>query len=480
VRSGTAERFPGGFRGAFLAWVVAGVLALALRGFTVDDALVSARVASHLASGEGYRFNRWGPAVDAVTPLGWVQVLAAFGPGTPLEMLERARTLGLVAWLLAAFLLGALARPGRGRLTLLGLLAISTPLAVWSSSGMETGVVTLLATLALLEVWPAALAAGLAAAWRPELLPWSVALAAGASLTAGERAPERLRALAVRLPLAIGPAVVVALVRKAWFGSYAPLSSVAKAPELAHGLFYAADTLLGTGVPLLLLAPRALGRTDGRTRVLVAAVFAHALAMVAAGGDWMALYRLAVPVLPTALLAASRLADSMSLSGWVGRVLLFSIRPVWLAATVAWPAREVLAHRLELVERSRRAFADTSSIACLDVGWVGAATPARLLDLGGITDPVVARLAGGHTTKRISNGLFENRAVDGAVLLLAPGAKPAARWQDSDFARGVEARVAALPALEDFQVRALLPLGGTTQSYVVLTRPRGEADLPAP
>jgi hypothetical protein len=132
----------------------------------------------------------------------------------------------------------------------------------------------------------------------------------------------------------------------------------------------------------------------------------------------------------------------------------------------------VLAHRQELVERARAALQGAHTIACLDIGWVGAATDARLVDLAGITDPIVARLPGGHTTKRISNGLFENRDVDAVVLLLAPSAPVSARWQDSAFARGVEERVAGLPALETFRPRAILPLGGTTQSYLVAARGR--------
>src|SRR4029079_6087551 len=219
----------------------------------------------------------------------------------------------------------------RGRIALLALVAGSVTLAAWSSAGMETGVVTLFTTLALLEVAPAALAAGLAAAWRPELCPGAVTLAAGASVAAGTTARERMRGLAVRLPLAVVPALGVALGRKAWFGAFAPLSVVAKAPELAHGVYYAADALLGTGVALFRLAPRALAASGPRTRALTLAVFAHFVAIAAAGGDWMALYRLVVPVLPTAILAAARLVPHMTVPWLAGRALLFAIRPLFIA-----------------------------------------------------------------------------------------------------------------------------------------------------
>ena len=88
----------------------------------------------------------------------------------------------------------------------------------------------------------------------------------------------------------------------------------------------------------------------------------------------------------------------------------------------------------------------------------------------GASDPMVARLPGGHTSKRVTNGLFENRDVDAVVLLLAPRVEVGARWQEAAFARAVEARVAELPAVASFAVRDILPLGGTQQSYVAATR----------
>src|SRR6187549_2797358 len=115
-----ARLAPGGVTGALAACVVAALFARIFRGFTVDDALVTARVASHWASGQGYRFNTSGPEVDAVTPLGWAHLLGLFGPASPLVMLERARVLSEVAWLVAAAVLGALTpRSIRSRATLL-------------------------------------------------------------------------------------------------------------------------------------------------------------------------------------------------------------------------------------------------------------------------------------------------------------------------------------------------------------------------
>ena len=73
-------------------------LALWMRGFTIDDALISVRYARHLASGVGYRFNAGGPSTDGVTPLPWPFVLAPFAHAPALVVLgpregDRARRL---------------------------------------------------------------------------------------------------------------------------------------------------------------------------------------------------------------------------------------------------------------------------------------------------------------------------------------------------------------------------------------------------
>ena len=65
--------------GAFAALGAACALvpALAMWGFTVDDALISIRYARHLVEGVGYRFDAGGPSTDGVTPLPWPFLIAA-------------------------------------------------------------------------------------------------------------------------------------------------------------------------------------------------------------------------------------------------------------------------------------------------------------------------------------------------------------------------------------------------------------------
>lgn len=437
-------------------------------GFTVDDALVSARVASQLAAGHGYRFNPGGPEVDAVTPLGWAHLLALAGPTDVLGMLQRGRGVGLGAWLVAAAVLGALLpKARRVRWSSLAVLAVSAPLAAWASAGMETGLVTGLATLGLLGGRGGLLGAGLAAGLRPELLPFSLVLATGEALRARQGRERALRLLGA-VALVVGPAVLAGCVRQLWFGSPTPLSVIAKPSDLAHGARYAAGAFILTGAPLLLLDPGALRRAEPGTRVLALAVFVHFVALALAGGDWMALYRLAVPVLPTALLAGARLGTVSAPRRFASAAAIAVAISLVLGAYVGWPARSVFEHRTRLIAAARPVLADARSVAALDIGWVGAATPAPILDFAGITDPVVARMPGGHTSKRFGEGLLEHRGVDTVVLLLAPGQSPARNWQDSSFGRQVEARVATFGVLKAFDPQAVLPLGGTNQGYLVL------------
>jgi hypothetical protein len=455
---------------ALTGLVAALPLALLLYGFTVDDALITARVAANLAAGHGYRFNAGGPLVDAVTPLGFAPLLAAFGATDALGMLERARLLGLGAWLVAAAYLGALFGPvTRRSLAIFALLGLSAPLAAWAGAGMETGLVTGLATLALGPSRSAWLLAGICAGLRPELLPWALVLNVGRALP-GRATPPSLRALALAGLAALGPAVLVALARAALFGAAAPLALQAKPSDLSHGLQYAFGCVVFGAIPLLVVAPGGLSRAGREAHVLTAALAAHLAALILAGGDWMALFRLVVPVLPTALLAGARLAPHEGRLWFWARSLVLASLSALLLVTTGWPARHVLAHRRALIERARPALSGATRVATLDAGWVGAASSGPLLDLAGVTDPVIAALPGGHTTKRIPEALLDARQADVWVLLLAPGAPLEADWRSSAFARGVEQRLAALPLAADFEARAELPLGGTSQRYLVVRR----------
>lgn len=448
-----------------LAFAAAALLpALVLRGFTVDDALITARYAAHIASGAGYRESVGGPVTDGVTPLGFAYLLAPFARGGPLAAFAAAKVLGIAAWTLAASVVGlAVARGSRvddevsadrpapvGALWLipLALIATSAPLAAWAAAGMETGLVTALAALAaalpLLDRPRAGIAcAGLAAGFRPELLPWAATLGVGLFLST-RAAPARRSWVTAVLPF--GPFLVAATVRAIVFGRPAPLSIFAKAPDARLGAMYALACLLLAG-PVVLAAPRAWWRTTGFPRVLAASVLVHFLAVGLAGGDWMPLSRLVVPVLPSLALAALHFARSSSLAATAVRLALAVAGQTFVLVHVGPAAAAVGADRLRVLDELRPALSAAGVVASLDIGWVGAATTATIVDLAGVTDPTIAALPGGHTTKQIPIGIFDARHVDTLVLLLAPGERAAEPWTRSRFARGVEAWVATTPGL---------------------------------
>lgn len=455
--------------------------AIALRGFTVDDALISARYAAYLARGLGYRFNEGGPVTDGVTPLGWPYLLAPFASRGPLAALTAARLMGGLAWVAAAAIL-ALAidrtsfaaphtapRHGRARFAALLLVAASAPLGAWSVAGMETGLVIALAALAVAlrqldHAGKGAASAGLAAALRPELVPWALVIGALPS----PRGSLRARSLPLRLALAALPAAAVVVVRLIAFGRPVPLSILAKPSSPELGARYALACFLLTG-PCALLAPFAFRRLDGFGRGLLLSVAVHLAAVALAGGDWMPLSRLVAPVLPATALAAAHLALVADLRATAARMALALAGELFQFFRVGPSAAAVSADRLQLIDELRAPLAGARVVAALDIGWVGAATPARLVDLAGLTDPAIAALPGGHTSKPIPVGLLDARKVDTIVLLLKEGEPLAAPWTASFFARIVELRIASIPHIDE----AFAPVAESHAPhlrYVVLRR----------
>ncbi|MRG90629.1 hypothetical protein [Polyangium spumosum] len=447
--------------------------ALVLFDFTVDDALIPARYATHLARGLGYRWNAHGPITDAVTPLGFPYLLAPFAARGPLHALAAAKVLGLLAWTAAAGLLAVTvdrASSSRLRWSALVLLPASAPLAAWSVAGLETGLAAALVSLAVCLValgrpTLGAFPVGLAAALRPELLPFALLVAItpppGESMRLG-------RAQMVRVALAAAPFFCVVAIRLAVFGRPTPLAVLAKPSDPWLGAKYALACFLLTG-PLALVAPRVFLRSTAFVRGLVLAVAVHFAAVAVAGGDWMPLSRLVVPVLPAVILAAAHIAAVADARMTALRITLVVAGELFVMVKIGPAAARVGRDRAALVREIGPALEGARVVATLDAGWVGAATEANIVDLAGLTDPAIAALPGGHTTKRIAPAMLDARGVDSLVLLLARGARVEAPWTASRFDRGVEARIASFPAMaESFVVTAESRVPGLP--YVVLRR----------
>lgn len=457
--------------------IAAGLAVIASWGFTVDDALIPARYAHHLASGAGYRFNASGTPTDGVTPLPLAWLLAPFARASVLDGWGASRVLGAAAWIVAACVLDAAlarasARCGRGRASTLALLRaaviVAMPVHAYAASGLETGLATALATVAACcgrRPRIAALSAGLTASLRPEMVVWALVLTIGRE--ASMRAPPKLRIL--RALLAVGPFALAAGARVVAFGSAAPLAVAAKPSDATHGAVYVGAGLIASGLVALLPSRAWRRRGAGEARALLAALLAHLTVLVVVGGDWMPYSRLLVPVWPSAILMAAVAARAGSAVGLRARLVVAIVLAALLSARHLPEARRVEADRRELLANARAMLEASAVVAGLDVGWIGAATDATVVDLAGLTDGEIAALPGGHTSKRVDVAMLLARGVD-TIVLYQVGDATDASLASYVPARGVEARIARSPLTRrHFEAIGRARLGAHG-SYLVLRR----------
>ncbi len=434
--------------------------------FTVDDSLIAPRYAHHLVQGVGYRFSAADGVTDGVTPLGWAHVLVPFARGGVLSAWMAAKWIGAASWLAGVALLGVAIRrvsDSNRKWLALVLLALCTPTAAWSVAGMETGVVLGMAAAAMaLRVlrpsWSVPCAA-LVAAWRPEALPWALVIAATPGRDEHLDGWQRAR----RMGLTLLPSASLGLLRWLVFGQFQPLSLLAKQPDFTLGYRYAVACFLLTG-PIALLAFRGLPTW---VRALQLSVLVHLAAMAMAGGDWMPLSRLMVIALPGCMLAAAHIFASGG-PVWAGLRLTVSAAGLLFVAWRVGPrAAKVGTTRLALVDAAREKLRGRCAVGTVDAGWVGAATASRIVDFAGVTDPAVAAMSGGHTSKQVPRGLLDARAVDTVILLLAKDARVATPWFESRFRRYTEAYLAPRLGAMGFAAHSLR---SGALHYLVATR----------
>ena len=82
-------------------------------------------------------------------------------------------------------------------------------------------------------------------------------------------------------------------------------------------------------------------------------------------------------------------------------------------------------------------------MATIDVGWPSAARDdVTLVDLAGLTDPEIAFLAGGHTSKRVDPGMLLARNVDTLLLFSATSTRgPSGEPLAPSYTRVLDARL---------------------------------------
>ncbi len=454
---------------SLLGLLLAGGGAFVLYGFTVDDALISARYASNIASGLGHRFNPGGLVTDGVTPLPWPYLLAPFATTGPLAALRAGMWMGILVWVGAAGalslhlsrILGRHLCPGH----LAFLVAFGTPaVAAWAVSGMETGVALGLVTFAVVLAtgekrrWVSSALVGVACTLRPELLPFALTLAFGSAWQEAPhrdgdptQLPVRVRALLRHMGPALLPFLIVTATRWWVFGEAGPLALRAKPSDLSHGFVYASATWVVAGPPLAVFAPWAWRKLPGSARWLLAAFVVHTATCLGVGGDWMPMSRLFVPVLPALAVVFAHLAKVTS--GWctLARALLCLAGQFFVLWNVGLGGARVLDDRSRLIESLEGRVARGDVVASLDIGWVGAAHNGRVFDLAGVTDPDIAALPGGHTSKRVPPEFLEARGVSHIVLLLPqhPGVSSESAWERCEFSRAVETRICQMQNVRD-------------------------------
>jgi hypothetical protein len=224
------------------------------------------------------------------------------------------------------------------------------------------------------------------------------------------------------LALPLSSLALLALFRLAMFGTLLPLSAAAKPPDLASGVSYALRALgYGTalvGVPAAVHAARG----SRRMRVLLGAIVLHLVAIVLAGGDWMPGVRLLVPVLPllawmvgvgvSDLVRRTRSRPILVLAVGItlgAPLVLFSIDASQALDAARTREREGRALATHLSEHARR-------VALIDVGFLSYVGSFEPIDLGGVTDPRIGRLPGGHCDKPVTGAMLVERGAE-AILL---------------------------------------------------------------
>jgi hypothetical protein len=205
------------------------------------------------------------------------------------------------------------------------------------------------------------------------------------------------------------------------------------------------------------------------SRVLLAGAAVHLAVVVLAGGDWMPLARLICPVLPSLVLVAAELLAVFPRSAIVWGRLAIAIAAESSVVVMRGPAASrVLGDRMTLIDAARPVLARAERVATIDVGWVGAATGADIIDLAGATDPEIAALSGGHTSKNVSGAFLTDRRPDELVLLMREpndtGAAP------SRYARATEVRVANDPMIRPTYHAVWTSPGDLPVRYEVLSR----------
>ena len=326
--------------------LVFGVHAFYLHGLA-EDAFINFRFSRHLAEGHGLVWNIGEPPVEGYTNFLWV-VLGASAIRAGLDIVAFSQLLGIAASVVTMVVTFVLAHrllelPRHVALLPPFLLAIAGPFATWATSGMETslfGMLLLLST-GLLATWARSLAPGqlvaasfatlLATLTRPEGALAALVYALAVAAVLWRRPPARswravLAVYIIPFAVYVVPLAVYVLWRISYFGFLLPNTFYAKTGGSIFqyvrgakyvGLFVLHFVVLPFGPLLLARRWRLAGASTTPARAVLVGLCAGLCAafgvyVVYVGGDYMAMYRFVVPLLPfIALLVPLALPTSL-------------------------------------------------------------------------------------------------------------------------------------------------------------------------
>ncbi len=310
---------PALFAYAFLVWRF---------DFVCDDAYISFRYARNWADGHGLRYNLGsGPPVEGYSDFLWVAWAAV------LERLSLATTIwirvtsiacgvALVVWTTALARSRYALGPAGTAATAL-VVATLPPLVVWSTGGLATVPTTLaiFGAFALLlgrRERPRGVTAGLcglaASLLRADGLAWVLLVLLAGFVMARSRHDRRLlRSTLIAAAIVVAGTVAQVLWRHGYYGDWLPNTARIKAGfsmlRAGRGLDYLMSLVLTmpsvalvTGLGLVAI----VRRRDAIGNVALAVVIATTGCAVYVGGDFMAMGRFVVPMMPfVALLFAA-------------------------------------------------------------------------------------------------------------------------------------------------------------------------------
>lgn len=436
-----------------------------------EDAFITYRFARNVTEGHGFVWNVGAAPVEGFSNFLWLQLCVValklgLDPARVTQIAGVVFGVGtlLVTWQFARRVLG-IGQPGA--LFLAASLAAAGPLAAWASSGMETVFFACCVTSAVysaarffvsvdvrhgLLTGCALIAATLT---RPEGFGIACLVLAPVIFLAADRT-QRRRALIVAAIYGLAFTVYFTW-RYVTFGYPLPNTFYAKTgggwSQYWRGFVYLAYFSLHFLAPwtpwIVLLAWRASerfhvssaqrARMDGRVAGLVIAgtvIGGYLGYVMLVGGDYMAMYRFVVPVLPLmfavlalavddAMKAAAmneprRIVTAALLLTTLGGLLLqstpyeasvFSLTPHMHGTYRGIATERWHVNRFHLIARffSHHAHNHPSSILTWDIGVVGYATRFTIFDALGIVDPAIAH---GRTGATMGQGLAGHEKQD--------------------------------------------------------------------